>query len=202
MQLVSRDAENPMFKGLGLKEYYWTQSVLRKSTGMSQLASVKQEGSLTKSEYDEVSAAMRTLPDSQPKPRKGGKKAEKPAETPEMKQRKEALSLKATALRKLKSCADRVRAGIKDAMDLLPQIAARGYPPEMGNFYRTKFTVVEGMVDSSLKLYGEMIIKADDGDTECITSERENTKKCTTELDAAFAKLKKDSMVDLKSLAK
>jgi hypothetical protein len=201
---MSRESDNPEARKLGKKQFYWVRQQDKHITGVSEKAKVEKETSISPDQFQEVANSMRVALKVAPKKVSTKVKVEKPVEAPEVLQqkaeRKEALALRSTALRKLKMAAEKLRKDVGDAEVLIPKVEAKGYPKEMCTHFYTRLQAAKDMVASALARYGHEIIQVEASEVATINANRGELELTTSDLDGEMINIRKGAIADLRGL--
>ena len=203
-ELESRPSKYEVFAKKGLKEFKITKAMLQRFTGWEQNAGVVNEAEVSAGEFASATAAIldtgeelfgqkgkKQKPTPKPKP-----------DTPESKALREAVTARATQLRKCKVLYDKVERELQEFEAAICKLAEKGYPSQMQEFLRQKAEPVQDIINGVRQFYATEIAKPK-GSAETIQEVSATTSSAEEKhaaLENAFGDLKKKHINDVVKL--
>lgn len=202
-ELPSRPNEFECFRKKDIPQFWFTRSMLRKLTGVSEKAEVHMEASVTKSEYDEVADSMRTgLCNAKALPKKKApcKKPKEP-ESLEARALREAVASKKASTVKLHRAFTSLRNDSNNALMMIPSIEKRGFPPEFCYHLQGQVEAAVKLAEDAARFYAAEIIKPEHKDpasVDNVTAEQQAIEEHILTVEQTLAKCKKGVFADIK----
>lgn len=197
--LDSRPHELAALAEEGVKQYKFSWSVLRRSSGVKDEAGTSAHAELTEKEFADVSTDMAK---NFSKPVKRKAVAVKEPESEEVKRLKTAKNLRGTALRKCKALIDRSASECGNTERELEKMKLKGYPDTMMEWFMAKIGEFKAHLNVAQKVYAEEATRVQvNPDADYLEASRKEVDNTTQTLENKFKSFKESVASDIKKLA-
>ena len=158
--LPSKPHEVPALAEAGIVQYHWRVSSVEKQTGHRSEAGTTAKSELKEHEYTEAKNHIpKSFGDPKGIKRKASTNGGKKEETQEEKRLKTSNTARASALRKLKQATDKYDNELRMRSDDLPKLEAKGYPPQMVDFFRQKIALFNAEVGEATTIHASEVVR-------------------------------------------
>lgn len=197
--LESRPHELGALAAEGVKQYKFSWSVLRRSSGVKDEAGTSAHSELTEKEYAEVSADIGR---NYNKPVKRKAIAMKEPESEEAKRLKSAKNIRGTAIRKCKSLIDKAASECGNTERDLEKMKLKGYPDTMTEWFMAKIGEFKAHLNVTQKVYAEEATRVQvNPEVDWLEAPRKEVDNAMQTLETKFKVFKESVASDIKKLS-
>ena len=197
--LDSRPSKWPSLADKGIKEFHFTREMQVNAFEKMESVGTQIQAELTKEEYDQATASMKSSSKSRSVGVKRKAVAQKPKEISEdEKKLKAAQVIRAAAQRKSKALSDRLRQMILGDKALLPKIREKGYPEAMTEWLLKQMSDLETEQSELHDLYCKIMMKpSEDATTTTVQHDTDLLEAAGVKSEKAADAYKKGARVDI-----